>query len=72
VTAPDVAEVHAAVLTLTPPDPELAQLRGHGHVDGNLIGTVVFRPTATSAGTSIHAVGDSLHSERREIWTGAL
>ena len=46
-SAPDVAELRAAVLALTPPGHELAQLLGRGRVDGNLVGTAVFRSTST-------------------------
>jgi hypothetical protein len=47
-SAAGVPELRAAVLALTPPDHELAQLLNGGRVDGNLVGTAVFRSTATS------------------------
>lgn len=44
-----VDELRAAVLAQQPADHELTQLLvGSGRVDGNLVGTAVFRSTATS------------------------
>lgn len=45
-SAPNVAELLAAVLQLTPRGHELAQLSGR--VDGNLVGTAVFQSALTS------------------------
>lgn len=47
VSAPDVAGMRAAVLARTPQGHELAALRGRGRLEGNLVGTAVFRPIAT-------------------------
>lgn len=47
ISALDVAGMRATVLAGTPDGHELAALRGRGRVEGNLVGTAVFRPTAT-------------------------
>lgn len=63
-SAPDAAELRAAVLELTPPGHELAQLRGHGRVDGNLVGTAVFLSTSTS---TIEAEGRDYSAARAAL-----
>lgn len=48
-SAAGAPELRAAVLALTPPGNELAQLLNGGRVDENLVGTAAFRSTASSS-----------------------
>ncbi|MBF4570870.1 hypothetical protein ITJ57_19045 [Plantibacter sp. VKM Ac-2880] len=63
-SAPDVAGMRSTVLVEEPEGYELAALRGRGRVDGNLVGTAVFRPTATS---TVEAEGRDYLSARATL-----
>ncbi len=63
-SAPDVAALRAAVLASTPPGHALAGLHGGGRVNGDLVGTAVFRPTATR---TIEAEGRDYPSARKAL-----
>lgn len=63
-SAPDVAALRAAVIASTPPGHALAGLHGGGRVNGDLVGTAVFRPTATR---TIEADGRDYPSARKAL-----
>ncbi|WP_217635002.1 hypothetical protein, partial [Plantibacter sp. MMLR14_011] len=60
VSAPDVAGMRSTVLAERPEGHELAALRGRGRVDGNLVGTAVFRPTSFRRSAAIETGGGGL------------
>ena len=62
--APDVAGLRAAVLAATPPGHTLAALHGGGRVNGDLVGTAVYRPVATR---TIEAEGRDYPSARKAL-----